>query len=203
MKIKDNTSIHTTLKFHLLAKSSLVSLQLDRHQLFYAAENDENFRLLPKVHEKILDNNIVEELEKFYVMLYPTYEIEHFYTFFFTVEFSCFVVTSFHSKRSRNTRNSIYIASWPTDIESINCFMRVCQINYFLRHNISMKHKVNGKILKSSHILCSISWFKSHVKQEWFGASAIVSKAEAKNDSYLNFIPLQRLIAACALALFH
>ena len=159
LKITNNTSIHTTLNFiywqnHLLNPCNLINTNY-----FMQLKMMKTLGFCLQYMKRFLMITLLKSL-------YPTYDIEHFSLFSLQSNSAVLLSQVFNSKHSRNTRNSVYIASWPTDTGSINCFMRACQINYFLRHNISTKHKISGKILKSSHILCYVSWFKRHVKQE-------------------------------------
>ena len=65
-----------------------------------------------------------------------------------------------------------------------------------------MSHTETSSIVGSTHILCHVSWFKAHVKADWFGQSAIVYKNQLEEESLLSFIPLQCLMAPCAFGYF-
>lgn len=96
----DNTNTSTVLKFHLMAQSPLESLQLNKDHLFFATED--GARLLPTIHEKILQNNMSDELKNFYIMLYPGYDIEHFSLFSLQSNSAVLLSQVFNSKNSRN-----------------------------------------------------------------------------------------------------
>ena len=68
----------------------------------------------------------------------------------------------------------------------------------FLKHSVTLSQKLGGDIYKSVHILCHVSWFKAHMKYDWFGHSAVVCKTEFEEESFVNFIPMQRFIVPCA-----
>ena len=59
-----------------------------------------------------------------------------------------------------------------------------------------------NNIVTSTHLLCHVSWYKPHAKEDWFGYSAIICKDEMEEESLFSFIPLQRLMPPCTLGYF-
>ena len=107
------------------------------------------------------------------------------------------------SYNSGNSRNSVYISLWPGNSNSTNLVKRVCRINFFLKHTVTLSHIENSSTINPIHILCHVSWFKIHAKAHWYGQSAIVCKNEMEEESLFSFIPIQRLMAPCAFGFFN
>ena len=84
----------------------------------------------------------------------------------------------------------------------IRMVKRICRIDYFLKHTIILSHIETSTLVTSTHLLCHVSWFKVHTKEDWFGNSAIVCKNKIEEESLFSFIPLQRLIAPCTFGYF-
>ena len=73
---------------------------------------------------------------------------------------------------------------------------------HFLKHKITLSHTETSTLVSPTHLLCHVSWFKVHTKEDWFGCSAIVCKNEMEEESLFSFIPLQRLMAPCTFGFF-
>ena len=77
----------------------------------------------------------------------------------------------------------MYVSLWPKtfDINALN--KRICRINYFLKHTITLTRIETNNIVTPTHLLCHVSWFKPHAKEDWFGYSAIICKDEIEEES--------------------
>lgn len=155
--------------------------------------------LLPKVYEKVLSLQQIGHMKPFYSLLYPKHSMVHFSHFY---EYSTSASLFGESYNSGSKRNSVYTSLWPRNCSSTsssnNFVNRVCRINYFLKHTVTLSHTETKSIVRSTHILCHVAWFKAHVNTDWFGQSAIVCKNQFEEESLLSFIPLQHLMAPCA-----
>jgi len=192
----DPLSIETAAKLYALSHNSLESLPIE-NQLHFASTED--VKLLAKVYERVLTLSEATQLKQIYSVIYPrpVYHLTHFPLF---VQQSN-TVTSFgqlfSSKKSRSSRNSVFIAHWPTAVSN-DSFKRVCQINYFIQHVVTIKIIQTEQTIKATHTFCHVSWFKKHQHCDWFGTSAIVCQRVTENESCYNYIPLQRLLYPCA-----
>lgn len=190
----------TINKLNALSNYTLVELQTAFNDtLYFCIENGIN--LLPKVYEKVLSLEQVSHMKQFYSLLYPKHSMVHFSHFY---EYSTSASLFSESYNSGSKRNSIYISLWSGNCNSSsnNFVKRVCRINYFLKHAATLSHIETSSTVSSTHILCHVSWYKTHVKADWFGQSAIVCRNELEKESLFSFIPLQRLMAPCAFGYF-
>ena len=184
-----------TIKLNALAHFTLEELySVYSDSLFFSTESGIN--LLPKVHERVLALEQVGHMKQLYSLLYPKYNVSHFSHFY---EYSTSASLLGENYNSGNSRNSVYISLWPQTSHSNK---RVCRINYFLKHTITLSHIETSTPVTSTHLLCHVSWFKVHTKEDWFGHSAIVCKNEMEEESLFSFIPLQRLMAPCTFGYF-
>lgn len=187
------------VKLNALSHYTLEELQSTcNNTVSFSAETGIN--LLPKVHEKVLPLGQVNHIKQIYSLLYPNYNITHFSHFY---EYSTSASLLGETYNSGNSRNSVYISLWPESSNAINnMIIRVCRINFFLKHIVTLSHIETSSLINPIHLLCHVSWFKGHTKRDWFGHSAIVCKNETEEESLLDFIPLQRLMAPCAFGFF-
>ena len=152
--------------------------------------------LLPKVHERVLSLEQVGHMKQLYSLLYLKHNISHFSHFY---EHSTSASLLGETYNSGNSRNSVYISSWPKTSHINNMVKRICRIDYFLKHTVTLSRIETSTLVTSTHLLCHVSWFKVHT---WFGNSAIVCKNEIEEESLFSFIPLQRLMAPCTFGYF-
>ena len=191
----DTASPDTVVKFNALAQLSLDLLQITYKSIYFSIEK--GIDLLPKVYEKVLSSNLVIDMKQLYALLYPNYQFNSFPLFYEESSSATLLGETYNSVNSRANRNSIYLANWPTNSANSNSAKRVCQIHRFLKHIITFVHKDTGDACKSVHIFCYVSWFKPHIKYDWFGHSAIVCQTNVE-ESFANLIPIQRFISPCA-----
>ena len=151
--------------------------------------------MLPKVYEKVLSVNQANNVKQLYSLLYPNYDIKNFSFFYEESSSAILFGETYNSVNSRTNKNSVYIANWLANLDSSTFSKRVCQIQCFLKHCVTLLHRDTGDVYKSVHILCHVSWFKAHTEYDWFGHSAIVCQTDVEEDSC---IPIQRFIAPCA-----
>ena len=187
-----------TIKLNALSHFTLEELHSAYNDsLFFSTETAIN--LLPKVHERVLSLEQVGHMKQLYSLLYPKHNISHFSHFY---EHSTSASLLGETYNSGNSRNSVYISLWPITSHINNMVKRICRIDYFLKHTITLSHIETSTLVTSTHLLCHVSWFKVHTKQDWFGNSAIVCKNEIEEESLFSFIPLQRLMAPCTFGYF-
>ena len=179
-----------------LIHSNLETIQTTCNYVCFSVDKETD--LLPKVYEKVLSSTQVECIKQLFSLLYPNFYIKHFSLFYEESSSAVLLGETRNSVNSRTNKNSIYLINWLINPESLNFAKRICQINYYLKHSITLSLKDSDTIYKCVHILCHVSWFKPHEKHDWFGHSAIVYKTDFEQESYLNFIPIQRLISVCA-----
>lgn len=188
MTIKLNALSHFTLE-------ELHSAYSD--SLFFSTESGIN--LLPKVHERVLSLEQVGHMKQLYSLLYPKHKISHFSHFY---EYSTSANLLGETYNSGNSRNSVYISLWPNTSDINIMVKRICRIDYFLKHRITLSHIETRTLVTPTHLLCHVSWFKVHTKEDWFGHSAIVCKNEMEEESRFSYIPLQRLMVPCTFGYF-
>ena len=192
----DTANPDTVVKFNALAQSTLDLLQTTYKSIYFSIEK--GIDLLPKVYEKVLSSNLVNNMKQLYALLYPDYEFNSFSLFYEESSSATLLGETYNSVNSRTNRNSVYLANWATNPASSNTSKRVCQIQRFLKHTITLLHKDTGDAYKSVHIFCCVSWFKPHIKYNWFGHSAIVCQTNVEEESSVSLIPIQRFISPCA-----
>ena len=67
-------------------------------------------------------------------------------------------------------------------------------MQYFVEHTITINQTTS-----KTHVFAFVKWAKPHHAQEyWFGQSAIVCEKEYEEQSFCNYIPIQRILCVCA-----
>ena len=179
----DTLPTETAIKLYILSHYSLRSLPFE-NELHFASDN---VKLLPKVYERVLTTNEVLHLKRIYSVIYPTYHLDHFSLFVQESNTATLFDQLFSSKKSRSPRNSVFLADWPT--ANTDSCKRVCQINCFIQHTVTMKIIEIQQILKAVHTFCHVSWFKNHQNCDWFGKSAIIVKnLQSLNVSMITYL---------------
>ena len=186
------------LKLYSLSHSTLETLQAEySNDLYFAIDNDLNLDLLPKLYEKVLTTTEADRIKTLYRILYPNYDMHHFSLLAQKANNAVLYGQLFHCKGSRQTKNSIFTATWSVN-SSGHFSKQICQINYFIRHSVIMTHTETHQTTKAQHIFCYVSWYEKHSKHDWFGASATICKTMVEDECCYSYIPIQRFLSQCA-----
>jgi len=192
----EGTDPNMIVKLNENVLSEFETLQNKYDDAYFSVEDGMN--LSPKIHEDVLSSELAGYIKQLYAVLYPKYELEHFSYFYTYSKSATFLGDAYECNPNRN---SVYVAFWPSTLE-LTITKRICQINKFIKHQVTLKNIETNRLIKSVHIFCHVLWFKEHINKNWFGHSAFVCKTETEKESFASFIPLQRLIARCAFGNF-
>ena len=199
IKSNEEISMETTVKIYQLSSCSFTELQrIYSQQLYFSIDDCEHLDLLPKIYERVLNATEANYIKMIYSILYPSYEVTHFPLVIQQSNSAALCGQLFHSKKCKGTKSSVFTANWSVSSSTDFLDQRIGQINYFLKHDISLKCVHTQKTTKTTHVFAHNSWFKKHVHHDWYGCSAIICETDTEDECCLNYIPLQRLEAPYA-----
>lgn len=167
-------------------------------------QHNSSITMLPPFHEDIFSAELLKDLELFYKMLYPTYDIESVSPFFVRcgrVTLCEQLIGSVMNSRCSKS-SSVITAYWPTTGSNLSLIdysarMSVGTVQYFFKHRVVLCTVDNVK-QNVDHVIAYIKWNQKHPHAEWYGLSATISSDMYEPSSVCSFIPVQRIYAVCA-----
>jgi len=122
------------------------------------------------------------------------------YSWFYEYSKSCVMEGEVFTTNDRTPHTSMITAIRPTkSLTSITRSKQVGRITKFIRHKVKVATHVKPFVEEKYHIFCSMDWYIKHVREDWYGCSAIVCNSFTYSDCNCSFMPIQRILAGAHL----
>ena len=90
-------------------------------------------------------------------------------------------------------------AVWPAEsLTDITRNKQVGRITKFIKHTVKVVTHVKPFTEEKHHMFCSIDWYVKHLKEDWYGCSAIVCNNFTYSENNCSFMVIQRILDRCA-----
>lgn len=163
----------------------------------------EHVRLLPPLHEDVLNFNHQKALEVLYQQLYPQSTLRSTPFFIRSGRASLYgqIVGSTMNSSSCNS-SSVISAYWPRKGQNLSTIdyaarMSIGQVQFFCQHKVKLL-QTNTMEKDIEHIFAFVLWKEKHHIEDFFGISATVCLNASESESPCCFIPIQRINSICA-----
>ena len=161
-------------------------------------------KLLPPFQQKVLTEEMFQQLKSIYTLMFPHKEIVHmsyFYREYGRIQLASDVIGS--NKPGPNSRSSsVVMAYWPSreDLTGGSEQLNVGEVQLYIKHSIKIRQQPSCDPQTECYAFAYVNWRKLHQHCNWFGVSARVCIDSFEQPSAFCFVPVQRIYARCAYA---